>query len=638
TIAIPFVSFDPTDTTSYQLTWTSPDSSWIDSAHIHVNTPLLPTYAGLDDTICNSELLTLDGVLGNTTTDFYWTVVYPPGLVNGLAFSPNNTTLDPLITTNDAGTYGLVLVEVDTNHVCPDVTDTTNIIFSEEFHTVAFQDPTCFGYNDGSLTINTFGTLGAVEYSIDNGVTWNPSNIFTGLTSGIYDVISRDVAGCSFSSQITLTDPPMLTITASNDTTVCENGEASLVAFTPNGVFYNWNFTVNQGPNQSVFPTTDSTVTVHASNFANCSSDTLTIEISMYDPISISLTEDRRICPEDFFSITVTSEGGHQGYDYAWLANGAAKNWGTPLLNLNPPSETEYCVTVTDECESTPKIACATAFMYTVPTLEFDSEIIENCEPDAKIAFTLNTIDSLFHVATFNLAGESLYLTNKFTPNSRTDTMTVDYAGTYDLFIEVQSKFGCKNSQTLSQHITVDPIPNARFYITPEKATIFQPEFDMVNQSSGDGLTYVWNMKGGKPVTSIAENPRISYPYGVSGEYPIELIATSEHGCVHSVTGIAVVENEVVIYAPNSFTPDGDNNNDDWRVYIDGIDKYKYHLQVYDRWGDLVFESFDPEAVWNGTLANGSTVLNGTYVWLIEAANTVTSEVFDFRGTVNIFH
>ncbi|MFK8039645.1 MAG: GEVED domain-containing protein, partial [Crocinitomicaceae bacterium] len=47
TIAIPFVSFDPTDTTSYQLTWTSPDSSWIDSAHIHVNTPLLPTYAGL---------------------------------------------------------------------------------------------------------------------------------------------------------------------------------------------------------------------------------------------------------------------------------------------------------------------------------------------------------------------------------------------------------------------------------------------------------------------------------------------------------------------------------------------------------------------------------------------------------------
>lgn len=637
-ITIPFVSFSPTDSTSYQLTWTSPDSTWVDSAHIYVNTPLLPTFAGIDDTTCNGDPLTINGILANTTTNFYWNIIYPVGVTTGLVFTPNNVSLTPSITTISAGTYGLIFTEIDTNNVCPDVTDTTNIIFSEEFHTVQFQNPSCFGYSNGIITINTFGTIGAIEYSIDNGVNWVSGNIFTGLASGVYDVVSRDVAGCSYASQITLTDPGEILITRPSDTTVCENGTANLIATSPNGPLFNWNFTANQGPNQFVSPVSDSTITVHATNFSGCSSDTLSILISMYDPINISITEDRTICPEDHFSATVTSTGGYQNYDYSWQANGASKSWGTPVINLNPNLETEYCVTVTDQCESTQKSVCVKVFMFMVPTLEFDSEIIENCEPNAKIAFTLNTTDSLFHIATLKLAGETILLKNKLDGNSRTDTLNVRHADTYDFYIEVQSIFGCKNSKTEPHYITVDPIPNSKFFITPEKATIFQPVFGMVNQSKGSNITYNWTMKGGTPLTSTDKSPEISYPYGVSGEYPINLTTTSDHGCIHSVSGTAIVENEVVLYAPNSFTPDGDNNNDSWRVYIDGIDIYNYHLQVFDRWGALVFESFDTESIWNGTLADGTTVVNGTYVWFIEAANTTTSEVFDYRGTVNIFH
>jgi len=52
-----------------------------------------------------------------------------------------------------------------------------------------------------------------------------------------------------------------------------------------------------------------------------------------------------------------------------------------------------------------------------------------------------------------------------------------------------------------------------------------------------------------------------------------------------------------VIFAPNIFTPDGDEFNEYWRVYITGIDIYDFHLTMYNRWGEIVWESYNAEGV-----------------------------------------
>jgi gliding motility-associated-like protein len=93
--------------------------------------------------------------------------------------------------------------------------------------------------------------------------------------------------------------------------------------------------------------------------------------------------------------------------------------------------------------------------------------------------------------------------------------------------------------------------------------------------------------------------------------------------------------NNVILFAPNIFTPDGDAFNELWRVYIDGIDIYDFHLTVFNRWGEIVWESYNPEGMWDGTY--GSTESKtGTYVWVIEAKDKFSDKKLEWRGHVTV--
>ena len=83
------------------------------------------------------------------------------------------------------------------------------------------------------------------------------------------------------------------------------------------------------------------------------------------------------------------------------------------------------------------------------------------------------------------------------------------------------------------------------------------------------------------------------------------------------------------------FTPDGDAFNEGWRIYIDGIDIYDYNSKVFNRWGEIVWESYDASAVWLGTYGN-QNAMDGTYVWVVSAKESTTDKRVEFRGTVTI--
>ena len=93
--------------------------------------------------------------------------------------------------------------------------------------------------------------------------------------------------------------------------------------------------------------------------------------------------------------------------------------------------------------------------------------------------------------------------------------------------------------------------------------------------------------------------------------------------------------NDVQLFAPNAFTPDGDYYNDTWKVFIDGIDIYDFHLTIFNRSGEIVWESFNTAGEWDGYYG-GHRVSDGIYVWMIETRSEATDERHKFTGFISV--
>ena len=93
-------------------------------------------------------------------------------------------------------------------------------------------------------------------------------------------------------------------------------------------------------------------------------------------------------------------------------------------------------------------------------------------------------------------------------------------------------------------------------------------------------------------------------------------IVTNEFGCKDSIMSKIIIE-PYTIYAPNSFTPDGDEFNNTF-LPISYLGSSSWHLTILNRWGEIIFESYDIDIGWDGTVSNGKFAENGMYIWKLE--------------------
>ena len=155
-----------------------------------------------------------------------------------------------------------------------------------------------------------------------------------------------------------------------------------------------------------------------------------------------------------------------------------------------------------------------------------------------------------------------------------TDTM---YHGSYDVQMIVISPDGCIDSITKTNFITSNPTPVVNFSWNPIPVTVFNTNVLFLNQTLY-GDSYSWTFDGAEPSSSTLKGPWVKYPDGVEDDYAVRLIATSPFGCIDSLNLVVKVNAEILIYAPNAFTPDGNELNQTWKVYMEGIDIYSFHL------------------------------------------------------------
>lgn len=619
----------PTVTTDYyvQVQDNAPGGvSFVDTFTITVVNPPMPN-AGVNQNICLGALVSLSGTpddpINNTSM---WLVntasVFPPPTVN---FIPNNTNLNTFATANQMGTYYFILQE--TNAVCGPVQDTVVVTVSDLTVTAAGTSPSCAGQGDGTITITS---AGATEYSFDNAATWVPNNTQAGFSAGTYTVCARTAMGCQKCVTVTITEPAPMTISLTPDITICENGSATITATATGGTTfdYHWDNSPSLAASQTVTPSATTSYTVYAENEVGCLSPTATMTVTVRPPLTGTISAFDTICPGFNTDLTATVVGGLGApYTYTWSSGNTFTGAGSNTINVSPGATTTYTVTIEDNCESTPLVMTTNVRVAPLPVPSVNVLNPIQCEP--AIFDIVNTTDPTMSQYTYWLVGGEQEFVNQ-------DTITTAemWAGEYDLQLIVTSFEGCIDSVTWIELLSVDPKPVADFKYTPNPVLMFNTQVKFTNYSF-NGYTYQWFFEDGVPSQSTQTNVDVMFPDGIQGRYDVRLITTSELGCVDTMDHELVVYPEVLIYAPNAFTPDGDEHNQSWRVYMEGIDIYDFELLIYNRWGELIWESHDVEVGWDGTYG-GEIVEQGMYTWVIRTKDLMNDAKYTYEGHVSV--
>lgn len=215
-------------------------------------------------------------------------------------------------------------------------------------------------------------------------------------------------------------------------------------------------------------------------------------------------------------------------------------------------------------------------------------------------------------------------------------THTFFNPGCYDVTLSLTDAAGCSGQATVPNIVCVLPDPIAQFEVNPYIMTMSDPDAAMIN-TSVNATSYTWDFGDGSAQTSIFE-PHHTFPADEPGNYNIMLVAMNEGGCVDTAYVIVIIEEELIFYVPNTFTPDGDEFNEVFGpVFTSGFDPYDYTLLIFDRWGEIIFESHDARIGWPGTYGEGNPIVqDGSYPWRIEFKTTKTDERKVVSGHVNV--
>lgn len=172
---------------------------------------------------------------------------------------------------------------------------------------------------------------------------------------------------------------------------------------------------------------------------------------------------------------------------------------------------------------------------------------------------------------------------------------------------------GCADTVKLPFPITVYPIPTAEFEPDTPMVSIVHPIFNFENKSEG-AVSYYWDF-GDTLGVSQEINPQ--YEYKKLGYFDVKLIAQSELSCLDSISHTVTVAFEK-LFPPTAFSPNSSNEeNRVFRLMADGINEDGYHLQIFNRWGQVIFECENKAEAWDGTMKNGQPAPTGAYVWVL---------------------
>ena len=392
-------------------------------------------------------------------------------------------------------------------------------------------------------------------------------------------------------------NPVLVDITG--DDITCPGEEIQIFANASGGsppYTYLWN-TGETTP--SIFVSPNSTQNFSVDVTDACLGATITanyqVVVPVYPPLVLNQTPNLEdICPYVPFLLESNASGGLAPYTYQWSTAGAPNLSTNSDYTAIPSTTTTYTITATDVCgqETTADI------VYTIlsPPLVLEmSPTVEICPGDST------------EISVQPTGGYGQYFYEWLHSGETTQSVWVHPSTTTTYIVSVSDE-----CQTFTVEDGVEIIvkaPIADFDIS--SGLVFNDVPIRFQNLSQDAITYEWDFGDGQNSTEVHPNNT----YDEYGSYWVTLIATDWKGCKDTVQKPVYIEEEWYIYVPNTFTPDQDEFNGTFKVSAIGIRHLS--VQIFNRWGELIFESNDPRFIWDGTY-NGVVVPDGTYTYKID--------------------
>ena len=479
--------------------------------------------------------------------------------------------------------------------------------------------PAC-GAGNGQITVNAVGGLPPYQYSL-NGGAYQASNTFSNVAIGFYTVQVKDAAGCTASDTITLGQGAPVSITLTADSVKCFGANSGMVFGNATGGVLPYQFSLNGGPYQGMdtFQVAAGNYTVTVKDQAGC---TANASISVFQPTPLvidSIRATRVKCPGDKNgTITVFAHGGTQPYNYSCTKDFTNFEYATNGLIIDLDTGFYYVLLSDDNgctLTDTTYVPNAIPDVYTITTDStscYGSQYNDGAIHITGAPFINAPFQYSLGTSAFQLSGDFFSLT----------------AGLYN--ITAKDSNGC--TTVISNIVVPEPL-KAFASVLPSDTTLqLGQSIQLITQfwpfPSSTVVSYLWT-----PILGLScidcPNPTVT-SYVRDNSYTVT-ITYNDHCTVDASVTVVVLDNPE-IFIPNSFTPNGDGNNDVFLIYGENIKTL--NLKIFNRWGELVFESNTQWKGWDGTYKN---VLQNPAVFVYETSITLLDDKKIFRkGSVTL--
>lgn len=550
--------------------------------------------AGNNVSICSNGSTQLNATGGVSYSWSPSTGLSATNIPNPVA-SPTSTTTYVVTVTNASGCFATDSVTVTVgNNLTINLTNDTTI---------------CQG---ASISLNASAT-GATNFSWSPAATLSSSNtantIASPLSTTTYYVVVSDGSGCSGIDSVIVTINSSATLNAGNNITICNGQSTTISAGASGGAGGPYTFTWSSGQSgagpHTVSPTTTTSYIVNATDALGCAAIPDTVIVTVNPALSAVLTVNNdTICQGNSVLLSVTASGGDGNYSYVWTGITSSN----PTAVTTPINTTTYSVTVSDGCGSAPVTLQQTVVVETQPNFQINTNLTEGCEP-LTVNFSASNLSA--YTVTWNMGDGSAI-------NSGVNySHTYINDGVYTVIVYATSGQGCVYSDTFNNLITVYDTPNALFTFSPQSPVKPNTPIQFTDQSTGADT---WNWTFENIITSQSQNP--VYTYIQSGIYNVLLEVNNSFGCSDTFSLDIIIRDELKV--PNVFSPNSDGKND--LFVIEGLYGSGNTLEIYNRWGILIYKSDDYKNNWNG-----DNHPDGTYYFIFKPI-----EKDEVKGTVTI--
>jgi gliding motility-associated-like protein len=475
--------------------------------------------------------------------------------------------------------------------------------------------PDCGGGTNGTITLGVSGGSPGYEFNWQNS-GFGPDSTLTGLAQGVYPVVVRDQAGCTFNlaiplRELTLALNPL--VTAITPPSCFGFSDGFIVVSMENGTpEYQFNFNDGNGfTTDSVLQNLSSGVyNVRVEDAEDCIGN-FTFELQDPPPLANTMTEVDVSCFGDSDgSATAGAIGGVGGYTFSWDAGGS-----TPQLQNLPAGAYPLLIRDANGCafRDTARIGQPPPLFTDLVSVR-DARCFGEGSGEVEVGGTGG-------VPPYTYSIDSL----RFQPDPLLTGLT---SGDYTLY--VQDANGCLNDTSFfidqPPPLLADAGEDEQIelgFSTPLQAT-----------ASADSVSFSW-----APFDSLScancpdpvADPTRTTSYTVT--------VRDSLGCTDADSLTVFVLINRPVYIPNAFSPNDDGRNDFFTVYGGIAAQNIESLRVYSRWGELVFEGRDllpgsePDG-WDGT-HRGKALNNGVYIYVAEV-RFVDQSVVVFEGEVTL--